>query len=331
MAIARGNSRIRMANIVDLWIGPTQPSDPIKYPYWDDTSGLMPGVPQGPYVTAGDTVAILHSGIADNASSYNAYWTNDGSTPTKTHGTKITGVTDGQTHSGLTNGVTYRYVFTGVNSIGESAESTIVTTTPYVGGYYLNIPCEGSEGSQAFVDISDPNNPKTVTAIGNVAMTTSQHVTGSSCAGGFAQGNNALSVPYSGSVIFGGADFTIDFYYRPTVLPTSYQYALIGRGHSLVGWYIMLYNDGTIIYSPGANVASIQNPHNMSIDTWYRIRLIYRFNGTPTTSLYVDDNLIGTTTDEISDHSDALLIGKWYYNNNYNAAGYFDDIKISMP
>ena len=63
------------------------------------------------------------------ATSYNIYWSTT-SGVTKTTGTKLTGVTSPYTHTGLTNGTTYYYVVTAVNSYGESSESSQVSGTP---------------------------------------------------------------------------------------------------------------------------------------------------------------------------------------------------------
>jgi hypothetical protein len=73
----------------------------------------------------------------------NIYWSTT-SGVTKTTGTKITGATSPYTHTGLTNGTTYYYVVTAVNSYGESSESSQVSGTPTNGPITLasglNIP-----------------------------------------------------------------------------------------------------------------------------------------------------------------------------------------------
>jgi hypothetical protein len=72
----------------------------------------------------------LFPGTSSGATSYNAYYTTDGTTPT-TGSTKITGATGGQRMT-ATNGLTYKFVFTAVNTTGESAISTVDTATPTV-------------------------------------------------------------------------------------------------------------------------------------------------------------------------------------------------------
>jgi len=73
-------------------------------------------------------VSISWSSVS-GATSYNIYWSTT-SGVTKTTGTKITGGTSPYAHTGLTNGTTYYYVVTAVNSYGESSESSQVSATP---------------------------------------------------------------------------------------------------------------------------------------------------------------------------------------------------------
>jgi len=83
-------------------------------------------------VTAGDGQNTVTWGAVSGATSYNIYWTSDGSTPTLSS-TKITGATSPYVHSGRTNGVTYKYAATAVNAVGESALSEVKTGVPYTG------------------------------------------------------------------------------------------------------------------------------------------------------------------------------------------------------
>jgi len=72
-----------------------------------------------------------------DAASYNIYWS---TTPgvSKVSGNKISNVTSPYTHNkGLTNGTTYYYIVTAVNSFGESVESLETEATPgrvYISG-----------------------------------------------------------------------------------------------------------------------------------------------------------------------------------------------------
>ena len=94
-----------------------------------DTTGSAPSAPSGVTATAGDGQATISWNSVLGATSYNIYWSTT-SGVTKTTGTKITGATSPYTHTGLTNGTTYYYVITAVNSYGESIESSQVSVTP---------------------------------------------------------------------------------------------------------------------------------------------------------------------------------------------------------
>jgi hypothetical protein len=74
---------------------------------------------------------IISPGSSPGATSYNAYRSDDGSTPTKSvYAAKITGVTSGYKVLGLTNGTAYKFVFTALNAAGESDESGVLAVTP---------------------------------------------------------------------------------------------------------------------------------------------------------------------------------------------------------
>jgi Tol biopolymer transport system component len=101
--------------------------------------GTTPGVPSastGVEATASDGQVTISWGAVSGATSYNIYYSTT-SGVTKTTGTKITGVTSPYTHTGLTNGMTYYYFVTAVNSSGESVESAHVSATPTGGSENL--------------------------------------------------------------------------------------------------------------------------------------------------------------------------------------------------
>jgi len=93
------------------------------------TTGSAPSAPTGVLATAGSSQVSISWSSVSGATSYNIYWSTT-SGVTKTTGTKITGATSPYTHTGRTNGTTYYYVVTAVNSYGESGESSQVSGTP---------------------------------------------------------------------------------------------------------------------------------------------------------------------------------------------------------
>lgn len=96
------------------------------------TQAGIPSAPTNVTATAGDKQVTISWSSISGATSYNIYWSTT-SGVTKTNGTKISNATSPYTHSGLTNGTTYYYIVTAVNSSGESVESAQVSATPVSG------------------------------------------------------------------------------------------------------------------------------------------------------------------------------------------------------
>lgn len=96
----------------------------------DGTGGTSPVNPTGIVVAANDGENTLEWNSVSNATSYNIYWSM--ASGTGVSGTQISGVSSPYTHTGLTNGTTYYYVITAVNTAGESSPSVEVSGTPAI-------------------------------------------------------------------------------------------------------------------------------------------------------------------------------------------------------
>lgn len=92
-------------------------------------AATAPAVPTAVSATAGDGYASINWTAALNAASYNIYYSTIPAQATKAEGNKVTGVAAPYVVSGLTDGNTYYFVVTSVNSVGESAESAQATCT----------------------------------------------------------------------------------------------------------------------------------------------------------------------------------------------------------
>jgi uncharacterized repeat protein (TIGR02543 family) len=94
--------------------------------------GAAPNAPTNVAATAGNGTATVTWTAADTATTYNIYWGNS-SGVTKASPNKISGLPGTQnsyTHSGLTNGSSYFYIVTAVNSGGESMASNQTSAFP---------------------------------------------------------------------------------------------------------------------------------------------------------------------------------------------------------
>jgi fibronectin type 3 domain-containing protein len=94
--------------------------------------GVTPQVPapSNLQVSSADSELTVSWDNVDGISTYNIYWS---LTPTVTKSSnKISSVTSGYTHSGLTNGTTYYYAVTSNNAGGESALSSVISGSPAV-------------------------------------------------------------------------------------------------------------------------------------------------------------------------------------------------------
>lgn len=222
--------------------------------------------------------------------------------------------------SGSGTKTAYAWVKDTVGNISASASQTVdVTVTP---GVVLNM--DGTNGGTTFTDSSGNNH--TVTTIGSVAIDGNSNVIGSGSAGGFATGNNALSLTDSTDYDFGANDFTIDFWMKPTEIPASgFQDVIVSKG-SLTGWYLTFQNNGTDIYlATRDNTESIVYPHNMLVGHWYHIAIIGH-NGV--IKLYQNGYEKGSITDSLQNVSAPIYIGKWAVSNDYNFNGNIDEFEI---
>ena len=97
------------------------------------TSGTpLPAAPKGTSATAGNTQVTMTWTASTDATSYNIYYSTTAGV-TKTNGIKVANAVSPHVVTGLTNGTTYYFVVTAVNSAGESEESSENSATPSAG------------------------------------------------------------------------------------------------------------------------------------------------------------------------------------------------------
>lgn len=112
--------------IVANQMGDTHP----EREWWPAVAGpvTVPAAPTGLSATAGDAQVALSWTASSGATSYNVKRSTTGGGPYTTVASGVTATN--YTNTGLTNGTTYYYVVSAVNSAGESANSSQVSATP---------------------------------------------------------------------------------------------------------------------------------------------------------------------------------------------------------
>ena len=91
-------------------------------------SGSAPSAPTEVEMTAGNERITIQWKAVSGASSYNIYWSESPVVSLDT-AKKIADISNPYIHTGLTNGATYYYVVTAMNSYGESSKSAEVSIT----------------------------------------------------------------------------------------------------------------------------------------------------------------------------------------------------------
>ncbi len=284
-------------------------------------TGNFPSAPTGVTANAGDGQATISWNTVSGATSYNIYWSTT-SGVTKTTGTKITGTISPYTHTGLTNGTTYYYVITAVNSYGESSESSpSVSATPQAvstSGLIAYYPFSGNAN-----DASGNGYNGTV----NGAALTADRFGNANSAYSFNGTNNYISLSNTSALNFTSGGFS---------LAAWVNFTADNNDVMIIAKHIPYYGNGYFLGVGHTGYPS--NVFNFFVDSDIRLKTAETYNdgkwhfvagvydGT-TQYLYVDGVLKGSQQRTYSNTNNIdITIGGLVGNSYFN--GLIDDVRI---
>jgi hypothetical protein len=178
---------------------------------------------------------------------------------------------------------------------------------------------------------------KTVTAIDNAQIDTAQYKFGS--ASGLFDGNgDALSIPDSDDFYFGTGDFTIRFFARWSVLPTSGQQKYFYQQYQDANnqMYLRVEESGGNLYlqvyvkSGGSEILFTScDLGTINTGTWYHLQFVRSGNDFKT---YKDASQIGSTTTAsitMPNYNATFYIGQFFGGGDNGFNGWIDEFEIA--
>ena len=203
-----------------------------------------------------------------------------------------------------------------------SEKSLKIAATGVVPSEYtkLLIHSDTTDGSTVFTDSS--LSAHTITANGDAHHEVDQKKFGATSIY-FDGSGDYLSIPDSSDFAFEQTDFTVDFYYYPTVFNSNqylYDFGKNSGTFSLVNGELRYYNPttgtGSVLYASG---------HILTINTWVHLAIV---RAVGVTSLYADGIQVIFGDDAYNYEANKLSIGQ-YGNGGYSPTGYIDEFRVS--
>lgn len=216
----------------------------------------------------------------------------------------------------------YLTMASGVSAGGGSLSGSV--TIPNLGdlsysSVSLLLHGEGSNGSTTVTDNSA--SPKTISLTGNAQISTSQAKFGSSSI--YLPSSSSISIPSSSDFAFGTGDFTVEFWWYVTALPTS-EARLVYFGDTPNQFLNLSYGNQSYTFSiVNESVAHIiTTTQSVSLNQWHHIAYTRSSN---TLYLFFNGTLLGSTNiGGISTPTTNVLMFP-----GPGGSSYFDDIRIT--
>lgn len=196
-------------------------------------------------------------------------------------------------------------------------------TDPYFSDVSLLLHGDGTNGSTTFVDSSSNN--FTVTPSGNAQISTAQSKFGG--ASMLFDGNgDHIDISSNTAFEFGTGDYTIEFWFYLTSLPTSYA---ILSGCSGKNFYISIGTYGSnryLISYDGLAELNQTSGASITANAWYHA-VHCRSGGTA--RLFLNDAVVASGSFGSITGTTGYRIGGSSFYNNFYFPGYIDDFRIT--
>lgn len=216
----------------------------------------------------------------------------------------------------------YLTMASGVSSGGGSLSGSV--TIPglgdsYYSGVSLLLHGEGSNSSTTITDNS--TSPKTITVTGGAQISTAQSKFGSSSI--YLPSSSTIATPSSSGFEFGTGDFTVEFWWYVTTLPTS-EARLVNFGGTPNSFLNLTYgfssNTFTLVNESVAHV--LTTAQSVSLNQWHHIAYTRSSN---TLYLFFNGALLNSTNyGGISTPATSVT-----FSPGPGGSSYFDEIRIT--
>jgi hypothetical protein len=221
-----------------------------------------------------------------------------------------------------------------LSAVGITQTISITLTTtgaqsdPNFASVQLLLHMDGSNGSTTFIDTSP--SPRTVTAVGNAQIDTSQAKFGTASAK-FDGNGDALTVPYASAWDFGSGNFTVEGWVRPRIAVTTRMNLVSIFDATNKGWGIAILDTGKLRgFVEGASLVFIgPGPTTVADSVWHHFAMVRNGNNF---AIYLNGAQEATATSSLAlgtGSPQPLQIGAESSAGTRYLDGWLDDIRIT--
>jgi hypothetical protein len=215
----------------------------------------------------------------------------------------------------------------GVTMAALVPEVLLTAVDPNFSSVGLLLHMDGSNGSTTFIDTSP--SARTVTAVGNAQIDTSQAKFGTASAK-FDGNGDALTVPYASAWDFGSGNFTVEGWVRPRIAVTTRMNLVSIFDATSKGWGIAILDTGKLRgFVEGASLVFIgPGPTTVADSVWHHFAMVRNGNNF---AIYLNGAQEATATSSLAlgTGSGPLQIGAESGAGIRYLDGWLDEIRIT--